>query len=377
MSKEFTYWTSVCKRIFFLILTILATFLLFRLAVFYMPFLIAFIISLIMEPLIRKIMKKFKLSRRTSSIIVFAITFGIILGLLSWGITTLISESTNLLSSLNSYYDKASNTIQNLLRYLDFSRFNISNEILEIIRNTSFDLLQKLSNYIQSLLTKILSGVTIIPVVAIYFAITILALYFICTDKIYMLDELEYHLPDKWMKELTIHIRELSKVLGGYLKAQMVLILISFIICLVGLYILYFLNFNVGFPLIIAIGIGFVDALPILGSGTVMIPWGIISGLNGDLKLGISIIVLWIIMSLVRQFIEPKIVSGNIGIHPIFTIVAMYTGFKFIGVLRNVCRTYSFNSIKKCFCKIFRWWNYKKDFKCRIIKILGSNQIYI
>ena len=88
-----------------------------------------------------------------------------------------------------------------------------------------------------------------------------------------------------------------------------------------------------GFPLITAIGIAFVDALPILGSGTIMVPWGILSGLNGDLTLGISIIILWIIMSMVRQFIEPKIVSGNIGIHPIFTIAAMYTGFKFMGIL--------------------------------------------
>ena len=75
------------------------------------------------------------------------------------------------------------------------------------------------------------------------------------------------------------------------------------------------------------------DALPILGSGSVMVPWAIISGLSGDLTLAISVLTLWIIMSLVRQFIEPKIVSGNIGIHPIFTIAAMYTGFKFMGVV--------------------------------------------
>ena len=93
------------------------------------------------------------------------------------------------------------------------------------------------------------------------------------------------------------------------------------------------MGLDVGFPLIIAIAIGFVDALPILGSGTVMIPWGVIAGLNGDLKLGILIIVLWIFMSIIRQFLEPKIVSGNIGIHPIFTIIAMYTGFKFLGVI--------------------------------------------
>ena len=80
-------------------------------------------------------------------------------------------------------------------------------------------------------------------------------------------------------------------------------------------------------------GIAFVDALPILGSGAVMVPWGIISGLNGDLKLGISIIVLWIIMSVLRQFIEPKILSSKIGIHPIFTIISMYTGFKLLGII--------------------------------------------
>ena len=54
---------------------------------------------------------------------------------------------------------------------------------------------------------------------------------------------------------------------------------------------------------------------------------------NGDLKLGVAIIVLWIIMSLVRQVLEPKIVSGRIGIHPIFTLIAMYTGFKILGVI--------------------------------------------
>ena len=82
-----------------------------------------------------------------------------------------------------------------------------------------------------------------------------------------------------------------------------------------------------------ALFIGFVDALPILGSGTVMVPWAIVSGLNGDLKLGIAIIILFAIMSTIRQFLEPKLVSKHIGTHPIFTLIAMYTGFKFLGVI--------------------------------------------
>lgn len=309
MSKELRYWTSVAKRIIFLILIVFATIISFKVAVFYMPFLIAFVISLFMEPVIKKLMEKFKLSRRLSSIIVFFITFGIIIGILIWGITTLISESTNLLSGFNNYYNKAYEQIQNILATFDFSKLKISDEILNIISNTSFSMLEKLSKYIQDFFTNIISIITSIPSIAIYFVVTILALYFMCTDRIYMLDELEYHLPEKWMKELTKHIRQLIKVLGGYLKAQLTLILISFIICLIGLYILYFMGLDIGFPLIIAIGIAFVDALPIVGSGTVMVPWGIISGLNGDFRLGMSIIGLWIIMSVVRQFLEPKIVS--------------------------------------------------------------------
>lgn len=80
-------------------------------------------------------------------------------------------------------------------------------------------------------------------------------------------------------------------------------------------------------------GISFVDALPILGAGTVMIPWAIISAVNGDLNLGISIFVLYVIILVVHQLLEPRVVGNNIGIHPIFTLIAMYTGFKFSGII--------------------------------------------
>lgn len=93
-----------------------------------------------------------------------------------------------------------------------------------------------------------------------------------------------------------------------------------------------FLGFNVKYPLLIALITAFVDALPILGSGTVLVPWAIISALDGDINLGIALVMLWIIMCVVRQVIEPKVVSNKLGIHPIFTLIAMYTGFKLLGV---------------------------------------------
>ena len=94
-----------------------------------------------------------------------------------------------------------------------------------------------------------------------------------------------------------------------------------------------FIGFNIKYPLLAAIGIGFVDALPILGSGTAMIPWAVISAINGDIKLAIGILILFVIIIIVRQFLEPKIVSKHIGIHPIFTLISMYTGYRFTGIL--------------------------------------------
>ena len=63
-----------------------------------------------------------------------------------------------------------------------------------------------------------------------------------------------------------------------------------------------------------------------------MAPWAVIEALNGNIKLGIAIIILWTIMGAVRNFLEPKLVSKHIGIHPVFTLISMFTGYKIIGV---------------------------------------------
>ena len=333
MTEDFVYIYKIIRRILKIVLIIIGIYLGIKLAVFYMPFLIAFIISLIVEPAIKFLMKKTKMNRKMSSIIIFVVVFTIIIGSVTWGIISLISESTNLLQTLNIYIDKAYTQIQETISKLSITKISISKNVINLAQNTSQEILLKISNWLTEFLTKLINVITSIPVISIYTVITILSLYFICTDKIYILDLMEHHIPKKWVQKIGNHIREISKNLGGYLKAEVILILVSFIISLIGLYIFKFIGMNVKYPLLIALAIGFVDALPILGSGSVMVPWAVISAINGDVKLGVSIIVLWIIMSIVRQLLEPKIVSGKIGIHPIFTLIAMYTGFKIIGVM--------------------------------------------
>ena len=333
MIIDMSYWTRVFKRVLYVVLILIGLFLAFKLAVFYIPFLIAFVISLMIEPAIRFIMRKFKFTRKTSSIIIFVIVSGIIIGGLIWGIVSLISEASNLLKDLNTYVEKIYMLFQSFINKFDFDKVHLPNEINTIIQNSTGGILNSISAWIRNFLTGLLNVITSMPTIAIYFVVTIMALYFICVDKVYILDQIEHHFPKRWVFKVGTHIKDLTKTLGGYLKAEATLILVSFIISLIGLYILKFAQFNIEFPLLMALFIGFVDALPILGSGTVMVPWAVISALNGDLKLGVAIIILFAIMSTVRQFLEPKLVSKHIGTHPIFTLIAMYTGFKAIGVL--------------------------------------------
>lgn len=333
MSEDLNYIYKVIRRVLNISLIIIGVYLGCKLAVFYMPFLIAFIIALMIEPAIKSLMKKTKMTRKTCSIIIFVIVFSIIIGCLVWGIISLVSESTNLLQMLNLYIDRAYTQIQDAIGKMNITRVSVSKNVLNLTQDASKEMLLKVSKWLTGFLTKLIEIVTSIPTITIYIVITILALYFICTDRIYMLDFMEQHVPSKWLQKLGKHIREITINLGRYLKAQAILILVSFVISVIGLYIFKIVGMNVKYPLLIALAIGFVDALPILGSGSVMVPWAVIEALNGDLKLGVAIIVLWIIMSLVRQVLEPKIVSGRIGIHPIFTLIAMYTGFKVIGVM--------------------------------------------
>ena len=264
MIFDVSYWTRVLKRISYVIFILLGLYIGLKLSIFYIPFLVAFIISLMIEPAIKFIMNKTKLTRRTSSIIIFILVLLIIVGTLSWLIITLFSEASSLLQGLNNYFDKAYIQSQNIISSLNFDKIHLSNEILSVIENSTEDLLGTVSNWLKNALTGVLNFVTNIPSIAICIGIAVVALYFICVDKIYILDQIEYHLPKVWVRKLKIHLKDLIESLGGYLKAEATLILVSFIISLIGLYILEFAGFNIQYPLLMALFIGFVDALPIL-----------------------------------------------------------------------------------------------------------------
>ncbi len=228
MIIDIGYWTRTLKNIGIVIVYIFLIVLAIKLAVFYLPFLIGFIISLLVEPLIKLIVKKTKIERKKIAIIVLIIIFGILLGLLTWGIVSLITESSNLLQGLNNYIQIIYEQVQNYLEIIKDGKTKIPSEFITILENSSNKIVEFASEFISNFLTKATQIISEIPTIGIYTFITLLATYFICTDRIYIIDTIEHQLPHKWAKKIGTHTRNIIKELGNYLKAEAILILISF-----------------------------------------------------------------------------------------------------------------------------------------------------
>ena len=117
-----------------------------------------------------------------------------------------------------------------------------------------------------------------------------------------------------------------AKALKSYAKAYLLLMLITFVEVFIGLLLL-----KRSYAFIIAIGVAVVDILPFFGTGAVLVPWAIISFIIGDHGVGSGLLVLYGVVTIVRQVLEPRIVGANLGIHPLATLFSMFAGLSFFG----------------------------------------------
>ena len=134
-------------------------------------------------------------------------------------------------------------------------------------------------------------------------------------------------LPANWNKWLIRIKNDLLSALIGYIKAQLILMVITFIEVSIGLLII-----GIDYAILLGLLISIIDVFPILGTGTVLIPWALFSFISGNYPLGFSLIILYGIVMLVRQLLEPKIVSGQIGLYPLVTLMSMYIGLQVFGI---------------------------------------------
>lgn len=226
---------EILKGILFYIFCFICILLSFKLTVFYMPFLIGFIISQLIEPLIKFICKKTTIIRKHAAILVLLIVFSILIFLISWGVIVLISETSNFLSSFNEYLEKTVKYVYNFSDNIKLDKLKVGEDIEKLVENTITDFIRTIAQNLKEYLSNFLNVITKLPNIFIYTIITILSTYFISTDKFYIIDQMEYHFSKKWIGVVREKARNIISSLGAYLKAEIIMIVISFIIVIISL----------------------------------------------------------------------------------------------------------------------------------------------
>ena len=304
------------------------------------PFVIGFALAFLMNPLVNFFETKGRLPRSLAVFISLVLFFSIVAGLLTLLIVEIVSGTEYLAKVVPSH-------LENFIIYIEqfivtqflpfFNQITVmfhnleqgqQQSILSNVENLGTTIGTNLGQFIQQFLQNLPKLFTWIPNVATVIVFSLLASFFISKDWYRLQLRFKKFVPDRPQESFRKVIFSLKLAFFGFLRAQATLITITTIIVLIGLLVL-----RVEYAITIAIIIGIVDLLPYLGTGLVFVPWIIYLAISGNVKLAIGIGVLYIIVLVQRQVMEPKILSSNIGLDPLATLISLFVGFKLIGFL--------------------------------------------
>ena len=303
-----------------------------------MPFLLAAVISALVSPIAKKVSKKTKIPQKISAGAILILIFSFTLTLLYFAISKLILELGDLLARLSESPDMIGNALQGLVDRLtgNGTHFSFLQKIFdsEALKSLGIDINSALRDALGSMISSLtgalpsaaVSLIKEIPNVLLFIIVFLIAAFYFSADMGSISNSLSSVLPDRWAAKIPVIREKFKKTVTGYLKAYFLIMLLTFFEMLAGLTLL-----DVEYALIMAIVISVVDILPILGAGTVLIPWAIFALISSNTPLGVGLLVLYAVTLVARQFIEPKIVGSTLGIHPLATLASVYLGLKFLG----------------------------------------------
>lgn len=306
---------------------LLFVFIAVKLSFFLAPFFFAFIISSLIEPLIRLIMRKTHISRKTASllsVLIVIVCAGIIAVFI---ISRLVSEASSIYNSLPEYYSSINNGLGIITDKLNALHFQLPKEMSSDIDSIASSLSSDFVRLLNSIIRVILNTAISIPDAIVFVLVTILSTYFMASDRNKLLNIVYPLIPKNAVAHIQRIKNDMFSALFGYIKAQLILMGITFTQLCIGFSLL-----GISSPILLSLLISLIDALPILGTGIILIPWSIYCLITGDISLALSIAIIYTVALIVRQIVEPKILSNQTGIHPLLSLLGMYAGLNLLGV---------------------------------------------
>ena len=307
------------------------------------PFLLAGLLAALIRPWVERLHRITRIPRGVWSAVLVLLTVGGMGAITVGGVRRGIRELSRLAEELaadteglTAAVDKVLSRVESLSAHIPFLRRFEDAPFYE-------ELCAGLDGMVEAAVTRLTESVTsripdmamslagFLPAAFIFITVTLLACYYFTADNGRLAPALRSSLspllPESLRDRLPPLGRRLARLGKQYLRACLLLGLMTFLLSFIGLAIL-----RVPYAFILALLLAAVDLLPLLGTGLVLIPWAVVSLLLGQIKLGIGLLILYGITSVTRQILEPKLIGDGLGLHPLFSLLAMYAGLQLFGV---------------------------------------------
>ncbi|MGE6298976.1 sporulation integral membrane protein YtvI [Guptibacillus hwajinpoensis] len=314
-----TFYRRYARTAFDIGLIVLTVFLIMLVSSFLFdiaaPIIVGYIIFLVIEPFARFLNRKGigKTAATTISTLVFVL---IVVSVVFLAGAIFVLQLQNLISLIPGYVAKFQDQIMNYVHWGQLQLNALPPDVLEKAQDFSLTLVEKASIMLTTLLNSVFAFVTSIPTLVINFIIGIVLAYFLSIE-IEMWKRIAAKRTPNTFKTAYFFLKEnVLSGIGAYLKAQLKLITITFVLVLCGLWIL-----RVDNAFTLALLSAIFDLLPLLGVSAIFIPWAIYLLAVGQTSLAVSLLILLVVVMLVRQIMEPKITGDSLGVSA-FTILS-------------------------------------------------------
>lgn len=303
-----------------------------RLLGFFLPFVIGWIVAMIANPLVKFLESKVKLLRKHSSAIIIIVVIAAIMGAFYLIISVLFRESKQLARDLPEIIEQVEVLLANLSVKIQEISNNMPKPVQQFINNIIYNINKNLMGYEpkDNLFTFSVAS-NLAQNIAEFFLnliITILSAYFFIIKRDELMTGLKKFLPKSVVEGWYFIYHNFTKAVGGYFKAQFKIMLVLCVIMFVGFEIL-----RVSYSILLALGIAFLDFLPVFGTGAVLWPWALVDMLSGNYFRAVGLVVIYLICQITKQVLQPKMVGDSIGISPLSTLVFLYIGYRLNGVI--------------------------------------------
>lgn len=287
-----------------------------------LPFLIAWAVAFAIRPLAARLGSKTKISVRALRVILSLALIIAAIGVIFFIAWALCAELWRLLSGLGE-----GEVLRDIIDKI--ASGGIFGGFLESFGDRLADVFYNFLISVATALGEIVtSSIAAVPGILLFVLVTVIASVYFALD-LEAVNSAVLKLSPSWLsKWLTEFKRGFFAVGLRYVRSYLILMLMTFAIMLTGLMIL-----GRPYALLLAFVIAILDVLPVIGVGTVLIPWGIYEIAFADERVGFGLLILFGTYELIRQFTEPRIVGKHLGVHPLVTLLLIYVGYSLFGFM--------------------------------------------